>query len=172
MRRTNVALVGFMGAGKSVVGRVLAARLGKTFVETDSLVEQRAGMSVAEVFARLGEERFREMEASVVREVAGGCDCVIACGGGVVLREENVSALKSSSVLVYLEVSAEAALQRIGPKSTVRPLLSGPDREQRVTELMESRLPVYTAAADVTVSTVGLTIEQVAGEVEERLKDE
>jgi len=168
--RTNVALVGFMGAGKSSVGRELALRLGKTFVESDVMVEQRAGMSISDVFTRHGEAHFRDIEAAVVREAAQSEGCVIACGGGVVLREENVSALRASSVIVYLEVSSESVLQRLGPRSTVRPLLSGPDRQQRVLELMEQRQPVYLAVADITVVTDDLTIGGVAGEIEEQLK--
>lgn len=170
MPRTNVALVGFMGAGKSTVGRELAARLGKTFVETDTLVERRAGMSVSDVFACYGEPHFRDLESAVVREAAKSHNCVIACGGGVVLREENVAALKASSVLVYLEVSPQSVLSRIGPQSTVRPLLSGPDRERRVAELMEQRRTSYEAAADVTVATDGLAVEQIVCHVQELLK--
>ena len=170
MSRTNVAVVGFMGAGKSTVGRELAARLGKTFVETDILVERRAGMSVSDVFARHGEAHFRDLESDVVREAAQSHDCVIACGGGVVLREENVAALKASSVMVYLEVAPQSVLSRIGPQSTVRPLLSGPDRERRVAELMEQRRSAYEAAADVTVATDGLAVEEVVRHVQELLK--
>lgn len=169
MPRTNVALVGFMGAGKSTVGRELAVHLGKTFVETDTLVERRAGMSVSDVFARHGEAHFRELEAAVVWETAKSQDCVIACGGGVVLREENVAALKASSVLVYLEVSPQSVLSRVGQQSTVRPLLSGPDRERRVAELMEQRRSAYEAAADVTVATDGVAVEQVVRHVQELL---
>ena len=169
MPRTNVALVGFMGAGKSTVGRELAAHMGKTFVETDALVERRAGMSVSDVFACHGEGHFRDLESAVVREAAESHDCVIACGGGVVLREENVAALKASSVLVYLEVSPQSVLSRIGPQSTVRPLLSGPDMERRVAELMQQRRSAYEAAADVTVVTDGLAVEQVVLHVQERL---
>jgi shikimate kinase len=158
-----------MGAGKSTVGRELAARLGKTFVETDILVERRAGMSVSDVFARHGEAHFRDMESAVVREAAKSRDCVIACGGGVVLREENVAALKASSVMVYLEVAPQSVLSRIGPQSAVRPLLSGPDRERRVAELMEQRRSAYEAAADVIVATDGLAVEEVVRHVQELL---
>lgn len=88
----------------------------------------------------------------------------------MVLREENVAALKASSVLVYLEVSPQSVLSRIGPQSTVRPLLSGPDRERRVAELMEQRRTSYEAAADVTVATDGLAVEQIVCHVQELLK--
>ncbi|MBN1153067.1 MAG: shikimate kinase, partial [Dehalococcoidia bacterium] len=125
MPPTNIALVGFMGAGKSTVGRALAVRLGKSFIETDTLVEQRAGMSIADVFAQFGEAHFRDLEAEAVRHAAQCQGCVIACGGGVVLREENVAALKASSMLVYLEVTPSSVLRRLNPQSTTRPLLQG-----------------------------------------------
>lgn len=165
----NIALVGFMGAGKSTIGRALAVRLGRSFIETDALVEQRASMSVADVFAQRGEAYFRELEAEVVREVCGCQECVIACGGGVVLRQENVTALKAACVLVYLEVSASSVLRRLGSQSTVRPLLQGPDRETRVKELMELRRPVYETVADITVRTDGLLVEQIVRKVQRRL---
>ncbi len=170
MPRTNVALIGFMGAGKSTVGRALAARMGKAFVETDALVEERAGMSVAEVFATRGEAVFRDLEAAAVCEAAGRQSCVIACGGGVVLRDENVMALRRSSVLVYLEVSPEAVVRRLGPRSTVRPLLSGPDRARRVNELLQARRPVYESVADITVKVDELSVDGVAAEIQKRLK--
>lgn len=169
MPRTNIALVGFMGAGKSSVGRALATRLGKAFVETDALVELEAGMSVAEVFATHGEAHFRELESSVIRQAVGRADCVIACGGGAVLREENVTALRGSAVLVYLEVSAQSVLQRVDPRSGVRPLLSGPDRAQKAEELLARRRPVYESVADITVSTDGLALDEVVRLIEERL---
>ncbi|TFH36713.1 MAG: shikimate kinase [Dehalococcoidia bacterium] len=169
MSRTNVALIGFMGAGKSTVGPALAARLGKTFVETDALVEQRTGMAIADVFSRYGEQYFRELEAAVVQDVAKSRECVISCGGGVVLREDNVSALRTSAVLVHLEVSPQAVLERLSPRSIERPLLNGPDREQRVSELMERRRPLYAAAADFTLATDGLCVEDIVDGVEERL---
>ncbi len=170
MAHTNVALIGFMGAGKSTIGRGLAARIGKSFVETDALVEQRAGMTVADIFALRGEELFRDIEAQVVEHVAQLRDCVISCGGGVVLRHENVAALRSSSILVFLDVTPATVLQRLKPGSRPRPLLNTPDQESRVRELMEQRLPAYGAAADITVQTDGLTVEQVVRRIAKRLK--
>ncbi len=171
MPRTSVALIGFMCAGKSTVGRLLAARLDKTFVETDALVEQKAGMPVAQVFSSFGEQRFREMEADVVADVAMMQDAVIACGGGVVLRRSNVERLRAGAVLVYLDVSPEVVLQRLGPPSDVRPLLSGEDREERVLELMQQRRPVYLASAELSVDTSRMSPGAVATLVEKLLKD-
>ncbi len=170
MAHTNVALIGFMGAGKSTIGRGLAARLEKSFVETDVLVEQRAGMTVADIFALQSEERFREIESEVVEQAAQMRDCVISCGGGVVLRHENVAALRASSIVVFLDVTPRAVIQRLRPGSRVRPLLDTDDQETRVRELMEQRLPAYCAAADITVQTDGLTVEQILQTTEERLK--
>ncbi len=169
MHRTNVALVGFMGCGKSTVGRELAARSGKRFVETDALVEERVGMPIADIFSQHGEPYFRELESAVVQEVAQLRDCVIACGGGVVLNDANVAALRASAVMVYLEVSPASVLERLGPRSAVRPLLSGPEREQRVVDLMQQRQPIYAAAAELCVPTDGLGVDEVVRTVERRL---
>ncbi len=169
MARSNVALIGFMGAGKSAVGRMLAIRTNRSFVETDSLVEEYAEMSIADIFSRFGEERFRDLEAEVVSRVAQMTDTVISCGGGVALREQNVAWLKTSSVVVFLDVTPETVLQRIGPGSKIRPLLDGPDRDSRVRHLMEERQPIYCAAADITVQTDRIPIDQVVERVEEEL---
>ncbi len=169
MQRSNVALVGFMCAGKSVVGWRLASRLGKTFVETDSLIERRAGISIAEIFSRWGEQQFRELEAEVVRDVSLGSDSVIACGGGVVLRPENVDCLKSGAVVVHLAVSADRVIERLGEPSEVRPLLSGAEREQRATELLEQRRPFYNSAAELTVDTTGLSVDEVVERIVQSL---
>ncbi len=170
MTRTNVALIGFMCSGKSTVGRGLATQVGKSFVETDALVEELAGMRIDDMFAQHGEERFRDLEAQVVAGVVSLKDCVISCGGGVVLRPENVAALRTSAVVVFLEAAPGTVLRRLGPRCRVRPLLDRPDRELRIKELMAERRPIYTAAADIIVQTDGLAVEQVVRRIEERLK--
>lgn len=171
MAHSNVALIGFMCAGKSSVGRCLAERLQRTFVETDELIEQRAGMSVADIFATRGEEGFRRMEAEVVREAAARQNAVIACGGGVPLREENVQALKQSSVVVYLDVSPGQVMHRLGPRSDVRPLLAGSDRQGRARELLAVRRPLYIEAADIVVESDELTIPEAVKRVSRLLKE-
>ena len=169
MQRSNVALVGFMCAGKSAVGWRLASRLGKTFVETDALIESRAGISIAEIFTMWGEQRFRDMEAGVVRDVSLGTDSVIACGGGVVLRDENVTCLKSGAVVVHLAVSRDRVIERLGRPSDVRPLLSGAEREKRAIELLEQRRPFYSRAAELTVDTTELNVDEVVERIAELL---
>lgn len=169
MQRSNVALIGFMCAGKSAVGWRLASRLGKTFVETDSLIERRAGISIAEIFSRWGEQRFRDLETEVVWDVSRGRNSVIACGGGVVLRPENVDCLKSRAVIVHLAVSADRVIERLGAPSDLRPLLSGSEREQRATELLEYRGPFYSRAAELTVDTAELNVDEVVERVAQSL---
>ncbi len=169
MIRSNIALIGFMGSGKSTAGRLLATRRRKTFLETDALVEDCAGMCIADVFNQFGEERFRELEAQVIARVSAAGNAVISCGGGAVLRPENAALLKASSVVVFLDVLPETVLLRIGPGSRVRPLLEGTGREARVRELMAVRHPVYSAAADITVRTDGISVEEVVGRIEEEL---
>lgn len=169
MQRSNVALIGFMCAGKSAVGWRLASRLGKTFVETDSLIERRAGISIAEIFSRWGEQRFRDLETEVVWDVSRGRNSVIACGGGVVLRPENVDCLKSRAVIVHLAVSADRVIERLGAPSDLRPLLSGSEREQRAIELLEYRGPFYSRAAELTVDTAELNVDEVVERVAQSL---
>ena len=167
----SISLIGFMCAGKSSVGRALAERLGRSFIETDAVIEERAGMSIAEIFAEKGEAAFRELESEVVREACARKDAVIACGGGVPLRDVNVAALRDNTVVVYLDVTAEHVIGRLGPPSNVRPLLSGPNREMRARELLAARRPRYVQAADIVVDSDELTVQQVVTTIEELLKN-
>ena len=169
MIRSNIALIGFMGSGKSTAGRLLATRRNKTFLETDALIEDRACMRIEDIFNQFGEERFREFEAQVVAQVSAAADAVISCGGGAVLRPENAALLKASSIVVFLDVLPETVLWRIGPGSRMRPLLEGVDREARVNELMAARRPVYSAVADFTVRTDGVSVDEVVSIIEEEL---
>ncbi|MCX8007470.1 MAG: 3-dehydroquinate synthase [Coriobacteriia bacterium] len=160
---SRVFLIGFMGSGKSTVGRMVADRLGMPFVDLDQEVSRRAGASIAEIFARSGEEGFRALEHETLRAVAEGPDAVVACGGGVVLRDENRQLLKRSGTVVYLAVSAEEALARIGDVSG-RPLLAG-DARAIAPRILAARLALYRATADITVDTMARTPQEVVEEV-------
>ena len=120
----NIYLIGFMGAGKSTVGRDLAARLGRPFCDTDKLIEKRAGLTIPEIFDALGEDGFRRLEAEVIREVAEEEGLVVALGGGAPLQDGNWYRLKESGVTVYLREAPEALHARLS-KSEGRPLLAG-----------------------------------------------
>ena len=123
--KSNVALIGFMGVGKSAVGKALAERLGKKYVEVDSLIVQKAGKSITQIFQEEGEIAFRELEIEVIKEIALKKNQVIDCGGGVVLNKINIDRLKQNAVIIWLTASPEVILKRTTLDGDVRPLLKG-----------------------------------------------
>ncbi len=161
---SHLYLVGFMGAGKSSVGRRVAGRIGTPFVDLDGLIEQQAGIPIAQIFSSQGERAFRELESSALRSIAQAPPMVVACGGGAVISDENRVLLKSTGTVIYLKVDAAEALARIGDKST-RPLLSGAGGATAATSILASREALYSAVSDSTVDTAGLTVEQVVDRV-------
>jgi shikimate kinase len=167
MRGRAIVLMGFMGTGKSEVGRRLAQRLGRAFVDTDQLVEERAGKRVAAIFADDGEPAFRMLERAAVADAAARGGAVIAVGGGAVLDPENVRHLRAAGVLVYLRARPEVVLRRIGD-TTHRPLLRD-DPKGTIDRLLAERGPVYAAAADVTVDTSEHTADEVVREIQQAL---
>jgi shikimate kinase len=163
----RVFLVGFMGAGKSTVGRMLADRLGKSFVDLDDRIEERAGATISEIFEAQGEEGFRVLESEAVASVAEEDDAVVACGGGAVLSDENRRVMRDLGCVVYLAVTPEIALARVGGAES-RPLLAG--RSGAVaTSLLDARKSLYESVADITVDTSGLGADEVATSVLESL---
>ncbi|MFH2110638.1 MAG: shikimate kinase [Candidatus Bathyarchaeota archaeon] len=160
----NVALIGFMAAGKSTVGRILADKLGYRFVDTDEEIVRRMGLEIAEIFASEGETVFRALEKRVVAEASASEKTVIACGGGAVLDQGNVDAIRSTSRLVLLTASVDEILSRVKGDGS-RPLLNVGDIEKAVTVRLEERMPHYLKAADAIVDTSGLTLKEVADRV-------
>ena len=159
----GVVLVGFMGSGKSSVGRELARRFGAPFVDVDERIESSAGSPIRELFAREGEPAFRAREKAALREALSVKGCVVATGGGAFSDEENRVLLRTYAPVVYLEAAVETLLERLAG-DLGRPLLRGGDREAVVRELLSRRVPGYRTA-DVTVRTDGRTVEEVAGQV-------
>jgi shikimate kinase len=164
MKVRAIVLMGFMGTGKSEVGRRLAQRLGRAFVDTDQLVEERAGKRIPAIFAEAGEPEFRALERAAVAEAAGRGNTVIAVGGGAVLDPENVRCLRDAGVLVYLTARPDVILGRVGNAAN-RPLLRD-DPQATVSRLLAERGPVYSAAADITVDTSERTADEVVGEIQ------
>jgi shikimate kinase len=164
----HILLIGFMGAGKSTVGRLLADDMGRSFVDLDASIAAAAGKSVARIFQEDGEEAFRAAEHDALMALAPLPSAVVACGGGVVLREDNRLLLRRAGTVVYLQVSAEEALARIGDVSG-RPLLAG-GGAALAPALLASREALYEACADVMVPTGGRAPSQVAADVADRLK--
>jgi shikimate kinase len=169
--KNNVALIGFMGTGKTAVGRTLAERLNREFVEMDSLIEQKEGKSIPEIFAQDGEIAFRELEIEVTKEISGRKNLVIACGGGVVLNKINVDRLRQEGAIVYLTASAEAILKRVASEEGQRPLLEVDDPLLTIREMLKFRKPFYERAADIEIDTSKLDIAAVAEQIIRKLAE-
>ena len=162
----HVILTGFMATGKTEVGRRLARRLGRPFIDVDGLVEASAGRTVAGIFATEGEARFRELERAAVVEACRVPDAVVATGGGTMLDAENRRRLAAAGPIVCLAAPAEEILRRVG-ETAQRPLLAngrGADRLARIRALLAERAPVY-ALSTHTVDTAGLEVDQVVERV-------
>jgi shikimate kinase len=164
----GVVLVGFMGSGKSSVGRELARRTMSDFVDVDAWIEKKAARAIREIFSEEGEAAFREMEKAALREILAVKGRIVAAGGGAFLDEENRELMKAYAPVVYLEVKAETVLRRLA-RDAKRPLLQGGDREAAVKDLLERRIPFYRLA-DHAVPTDGRTVPEIAGRIVELLE--
>ena len=157
--KRNIILSGFMATGKSSVGRRLAVLLGYDFLDLDTLIAAEAGMPIAEIFASQGEGAFRALEARMVDRMAGRKGCVVATGGGTIVDQRNLEALKRSGVVITLTADPQTILGRIGPGED-RPMLWGGDKHERIRTLLEQRAQAY-ARADLIVDASAQTIDQV-----------
>jgi shikimate kinase len=155
----NVILAGFMGTGKTTVGKILAQQLKKRFVDMDSIIEERAGKSISRIFEEDGEAHFRAMERNLVQELSAQNGLVIAAGGGIVLNPDNIMDFSSTGRIICLLASEKEIIRRVS-SSTARPLLEEGDKLQRVKDLMNKRRPFYEAIRD-RVDTSGLTPAEV-----------
>lgn len=159
----NIFLVGFMGTGKSAVGRILARRTKRRFVDMDSEIEQRAGKAISRIFAEDGEPVFRQMERSLAAELSALDNQVVATGGGIVLDPRNIADFDRSGVTVCLHASPEEILRRVSG-SNHRPLLEQDDKLNRIVSILKDRRHLY-AAIQKRVDTTALSPEQVADAV-------
>ncbi len=175
----NIALIGFMGAGKTTVSRALGRLSGMPEEDVDRWIEGREGRLVPEIFETDGEAAFRDLETAAIRELAGGLPSaggkapagrILSCGGGAVLRPENVRLLKENGVIVLLTARPETILKRVGD-GTGRPALGGTVTLGHIKELMEKRRPAYEAAADFAVATDGRMPEEIGAEILRRVRD-
>lgn len=165
----TVILIGFMGAGKTTVGRALAARFKTSLIDTDQLIEETAGMSISDIFAKKGEMEFRRIETTVLEQlITAGNASVISVGGGLPLREENRRLLKMLGTVVYLEVEPETVLKRL-EGDTTRPLLMGGGVREKVERLLSERGPIYCEAADLTVRVDDRSVNEILEELDERM---
>lgn len=161
----NIVLIGYRGTGKSTVAKVLARRLGWSAVSTDAEIVKREGKPIPEIVAQRGWDYFRDVEAAVCREVGARDRLIIDTGGGAILRDGSVQALKQNGRLFWLTASVKTIIGRIGG-DTERPSLTGTKSfTEEVEEVLAQRLPKYQAAADYTIVTDGQRIEAIAEQV-------
>ena len=169
--KTSIALIGFMGTGKTTVGKALAEKLGKEFFELDLLIEKKAGKTIPAIFKEDGEISFREFEIDVAKEVSQLRNAVIACGGGVILNKINIDRLRKEAVIVYLTASPRVILRRISRDTDERPLLAVANPTLTIKDLLRFRRPFYERAADVTVNTSRLDIDSVVRQITAKIKE-
>lgn len=160
----NLFLIGFMGAGKSSVAAALAQALSREAIEMDQRIAAQEGMAIPEIFAQRGEPYFRACETRLLESFFQGDSRIVSCGGGVPMREENVTAMRRCGRIVLLAARPEVILDRV-KDSNQRPLLEGHKDVPYISQLMEQRRPKYEAAADIRVDTSDLTIEEVCQEI-------
>ncbi len=161
----NIILNGFMATGKTAVGKKLAGRLNRSFIDTDHLVEEAAGMGIREIFEQYGEDRFRDLESEAVAglDIYPAGSLVVATGGGVLIREENRKKLKSRGLLILLTADPQTIIKRLD-KSGERPLLNVSDPEEKVKALLEEREHSYSiceAKIDTTAKSIDGVVEEI-----------
>jgi len=164
MAKSNIILTGFMGSGKSTVGRLLAQRLGFEFVDSDDLIEAVDGRSIAAIFRKDGEPYFRRLEAQVAQELAARRGLVVATGGRLMLDRDNAAALGATGAVFCLVATAEEIIARLASEQGQRPLLDVPDPLQRIRELLQQREPAYGRFSQI--STSDKTPQQIVGEIQ------
>ena len=166
----NVVLIGYRGTGKSTVGKVVAARMGRRMISTDKEIIRRAGASIPDIVAAHGWDYFRDLETAVCHDLAGQDQLVIDTGGGAILRQQNVDVLKRNGRVIWLTASVDTIEARIGG-DTQRPSLTGTKSHlDEIRDVLIERMPKYEAAADLTIATDGRSIDDLAASILQHLR--
>lgn len=159
----SIVLIGYMGSGKTTVGKALAKKSGRKFLDTDAMIVSKKNMSINEIFDQYGEAYFRDLETELLKELEDSDgEYIISCGGGLPVREENRPYLKRIGKVVYLNVNETDILMRLRGDTT-RPLLRGPKEEvrKRIHDMIEKRDPAYRDAADIVINTGKLKVSEI-----------
>ncbi len=164
----NIFLIGFMGTGKSTVSRYLSTRFSMESVEMDAVIAKRKGMRISDIFAKFGEEYFRNLETNLLIEMQSKSNTVVSCGGGVSMRETNVKEMKKNGRVVLLTATPNTIYERV-KDSHDRPLLEGHKNIPYIAQLMEARREKYEAAADIVIATDGRSESQICEELVKKL---
>lgn len=169
----TICLIGMMGSGKSSVGRELSGLLSLPFVDLDSYIESKTGRKIPEIFAREGEESFRNMECEALDEILGNCEkpsqygsagkgLVLSLGGGTLNSRKNAEKIAGGTLCIYLKATADTLVKRLEGEAQGRPMLAGEGLRGRIVELLEKRGPVYEKTARHSLATDGLSVGEIA----------
>ena len=160
----HIFLIGFMGCGKSTNAACLSEATGAKQMEMDQEIVKQQGMAITDIFEKYGETYFRDLETELIRSLSGCEPMIVSCGGGAVLRQENVKLMKSCGAIVLLTATPETIFERVR-YSNDRPLLNGNMNVEYITELIGKRRPKYEAAADFAVATDGKRVKEICDEI-------
>jgi shikimate kinase len=167
----NIVLIGMRGSGKSTVGKLLAKKLNKQFIDTDRLLAEREGKQLPEIITLFGWDYFRNKESDIAEEVAKQTNAVISTGGGIILRQKNIDALGNKGMFVFLKASISEILKRIG-RNKNRPSLTGKKSfTEELEDVWNERKKIYKQTADIIIETDNKTIEQIAEEIKKHFSN-
>jgi len=166
----NIILIGFMGVGKTEIGKLLAKKLKMTYVDTDAVIENEQGTTINDIFSKKGEESFRDMETALIGKLAKIDGHVVATGGGMILRPDNVKKLKGIGPLVLLWADPDTVYERV-KDSGGRPLLNVEDQKAKIKEILKFRAPIYKGIADLEVDTSRLSPEEASNRIIKFVKE-
>ncbi len=164
----NIFLIGMMGAGKTTVGKLLAKRQGKTFIDSDEVIQQRTGVSISHIFDVEGEAGFRQRESGIIQELVHGHNIILATGGGAILKQQNREALRGHGVVVYLKSTVNDLWLRTRHDRS-RPLLQTANPKEKLKELYEQRDPLYLETADLVIPTGKQSVQSLVEQLEHRI---
>ena len=160
----NIVLIGFMGSGKSSVGRIIAQRVNFALADTDQLIVRKTGLQITEIFKNHGEAYFRDQETAALESLRGQTGLVVSTGGGIVLRAGNVALLQELGFVAWLTASEDTVYERVS-RSSKRPLMKTSDPRETIHKLLAEREPLYASAAHFTIDTSGRTRKEVANAI-------
>lgn len=165
----NLMLIGFMGTGKSTVAGKLKQVLQVEQIEMDALIAEEAGMSIPEIFEKFGESHFRDLETEMLRKFKEKKPVIVSCGGGAVLRDENIEVMRGQGKIILLTATPQTVYERVKDNHD-RPVLNGNMNVEYISELMEKRRVRYETAADIVIATDGKTVDEICNEILEEVK--
>lgn len=169
--KSNIYMIGFMGTGKSTVSKRLSALTGYQEMDTDEEISRKENLPITEIFEKHGEEYFRNLETEFLKEMQKKERCIVSCGGGMVLRRENVELMKKNGIVVLLTATPKTVLKRV-ERGKERPILNGHMEVEYIAKLMEARREYYEAAGELVIVTDGKEAGKIAEELKKKLETE